>query len=1104
MNESYQYEKFHVFVCIFILIDRFYIGQIMGFITYKTNVTNPERISVKICWYWRSKDVYVHNTERRDDPRLVVCTMQTDLNKVSDIRGHCNVKLFSEIEDIESYRKGPDNFYFLNIYNIWTRRLFDIVSPNEVKNLPEPIKLYAKKYPHYLVEYGRRDDFINGKFCAKCLGWCDISDNIYDCPKCSHTYHRPCINLSYRVEYSGLKGPSAYEESEHNPRLLESPVNNLCIYCNESGREDDRMLLHPELINPMANIEPLASEIVRSPEKVSMLAPLYNELSQEKVESSTAASTVNGDDDNDFENNNIGENAGVEADGDGNQVTGEETEEELRDEENNDEPLRVKLENSSSFDSIDTYSTLNNTNVESLPPAQDSQSSKLSSASNDEMGDKAKQESRTSTIDATTTPSYPTSPKTENKDDNKHKPKPNLPKKIEYPFIYLGRNADYISMIRHGDGRLVDNSYLPSMRVGPKFHADLSFLLEDQEQVRTREPSKRIINKRAKSNEVPSSEDDANYFPSDYMKFNNPNNAAGHTVNGVNGNETDVDIVFRIPNVEARNKINEYLDKILHLLPHSVRTADIRNTDRFINKAMWKLHEYDYDYARAEETMKSIKPIDVGIVTWTDAEVNAFEELAAQYKDELNPYGKGIPTRTMKEIVEYYYKWYPTRKAAPILSKYEDNTKKSYATQSLYISGGKPLKTSSNANNLVITESLLPQSTDQGERHWQHCHNCKTINDTIWRVLIISGSTNTYCTSCGTEWLKHGYLPVIADKVKQDNVNEAEELLSKQPNRRKRVVSYESDDPSNYNDKFSDTNSNPSGYNAFKRPKFDFNTASEAYFTISDEELEEVETLVCSICQCEQLPIKSVSMLTCKDCKLSVHTYCYGSEGIKDENDFSCYRCRNMHEAKYSHNYQCIMCPIKQTKQSSAIQPTIGSNWIHSSCALWLPKLSLISSQQDKLIAGMGLIKEENYKSICSFCNQSQGACILCAECNFPSHVTCAQYAGLDLYIDLDTNEPKFHCNRHDSRPHLPFRVNFGKLSSSIGTKKMKLLPKVDVFNKDDSKSYLRYRSEKEINANSLKDYLIAKDSLYQSKNIGIGEKKAYSTGIESVCHCHE
>lgn len=157
------------------------------------------------------------------------------------------------------------------------------------------------------------------------------------------------------------------------------------------------------------------------------------------------------------------------------------------------------------------------------------------------------------------------------------------------------------------------------------------------------------------------------------------------------------------------------------------------------------------------------------------------------------------------------------------------------------------------------------------------------------------------------------------------------------------------------------------------------------------------------------------SILTCEDCKITVHASCYGVTEIpKNKKNWRCTRCTRQMLAA-----ECCLCCLR----GGALKPTTNGKWCHVVCALTLPEVKFVNIQKREPI-NVDTITVERARLKCMFCqplqnsDKSYGACIQCSNgrCTSSFHVTCAYAAGV-MFETSDWPYPVYiTCNKHNTK----------------------------------------------------------------------------------------
>ncbi|XP_066528240.1 protein Jade-1 isoform X2 [Hoplias malabaricus] len=171
--------------------------------------------------------------------------------------------------------------------------------------------------------------------------------------------------------------------------------------------------------------------------------------------------------------------------------------------------------------------------------------------------------------------------------------------------------------------------------------------------------------------------------------------------------------------------------------------------------------------------------------------------------------------------------------------------------------------------------------------------------------------------------------------------------------------------------------------------------------------IEYDEDVVCDVCQSPDGEDGN-EMVFCDKCNICVHQACYGILKVPD-GSWLCRTCALGISPK------CQLCP----KKGGAMKPTrSGSKWVHVSCALWIPEVSIGNPEKMEPITSVSQIPNNRWALICCLCKEKTGACIQCSakSCRIAFHVTCGLQFGLKMNTILtDDDEVKFKsfCPMH-------------------------------------------------------------------------------------------
>ncbi|KAL7844746.1 hypothetical protein SRHO_G00232850 [Serrasalmus rhombeus] len=187
--------------------------------------------------------------------------------------------------------------------------------------------------------------------------------------------------------------------------------------------------------------------------------------------------------------------------------------------------------------------------------------------------------------------------------------------------------------------------------------------------------------------------------------------------------------------------------------------------------------------------------------------------------------------------------------------------------------------------------------------------------------------------------------------------------------------------------------------------------------------IEYDEDVVCDVCHSPEGEDGN-EMVFCDKCNICVHQACYGILKVPQGN-WLCRTCALGVQPK------CLLCP----KRGGALKPTrSGTKWVHVSCALWIPEVSIGCPEKMEPITKVSHIPASRWALSCSLCQEHTGTCIQCSmpSCIVAFHVTCAFDHGLEMRTILAENDEvhfKSYCLEHSSVSH-PNSSNVDKFES--------------------------------------------------------------------------
>ncbi|KAJ2203048.1 putative PHD type zinc finger protein with BAH domain-containing protein, partial [Coemansia sp. RSA 520] len=126
-----------------------------------TPASSTAQLRVRLAWFQRPRDLPLTRV-RAKDMRLLVATMHTDLNPVSAIRGKCQVRHVSEISDLNAWKSQVDHYYYTQLFDRYSTRLYDIVPVSQIRNAPQEVlqKLHDT-YEFIFAETQKINDLVS-------------------------------------------------------------------------------------------------------------------------------------------------------------------------------------------------------------------------------------------------------------------------------------------------------------------------------------------------------------------------------------------------------------------------------------------------------------------------------------------------------------------------------------------------------------------------------------------------------------------------------------------------------------------------------------------------------------------------------------------------------------------------------------------------------------------------------------------------------------------------------------------------------------------------------------------------------------------------------
>ncbi|KAJ2005576.1 putative PHD type zinc finger protein with BAH domain-containing protein [Coemansia thaxteri] len=152
------------------------------------------QLRARLAWFQRPRDLPVARV-RAKDSRLLVATMHSDINPVTAIKGKCQVRHSSEIADLSAWKAKPDHYYYAQLFDRYSTRLYDIIPVSHIRNAPQDVlQKLLSTYEFIFAESMKITDLTNTRrACTICAKWCSINESL-KCSLCERNYHMQCLD----------------------------------------------------------------------------------------------------------------------------------------------------------------------------------------------------------------------------------------------------------------------------------------------------------------------------------------------------------------------------------------------------------------------------------------------------------------------------------------------------------------------------------------------------------------------------------------------------------------------------------------------------------------------------------------------------------------------------------------------------------------------------------------------------------------------------------------------------------------------------------------------------------------------------------------------
>ena len=215
--------------------DPYYLGRIMEFRTAQPGNPKSPVVSLLVNWFYRPKDIGRYS----NDPRFLFASMQSDESPLNSLRGKCQIKHRQEIGDLDEFRRQRDSFYFMQLYDRYSHRPYEMIPANAVINVPPNVKkAIDDQWKFLVVEPVRQKELTSAvKLCKRCGLYCAPEKSV-DCGVCRDTYHMTCVNPPLSRKPSRGFAWSCGPCSRAQERKLEE--RHTAVIESENGEEGDK------------------------------------------------------------------------------------------------------------------------------------------------------------------------------------------------------------------------------------------------------------------------------------------------------------------------------------------------------------------------------------------------------------------------------------------------------------------------------------------------------------------------------------------------------------------------------------------------------------------------------------------------------------------------------------------------------------------------------------------------------------------------------------------------------------------------------------------------------------------------------------------------
>ncbi|KAJ4469273.1 hypothetical protein J3R30DRAFT_3687467 [Lentinula aciculospora] len=171
------------------------IGRIMEFLkpegSSSAGFDSLPYTRVRLAWYYRPRDV---SDRPGGDSRLLLAAIYSEICDINQIRAKCFVVHRDKISDLAGWKKRPDRFYFMRLFDPYLKKEFEIMQATDVKNVPENVRnTLVERYEYVAAEREVVPDRTGAlRLCDTCTVWCASLESV-QCARCTKYFHMQCV-----------------------------------------------------------------------------------------------------------------------------------------------------------------------------------------------------------------------------------------------------------------------------------------------------------------------------------------------------------------------------------------------------------------------------------------------------------------------------------------------------------------------------------------------------------------------------------------------------------------------------------------------------------------------------------------------------------------------------------------------------------------------------------------------------------------------------------------------------------------------------------------------------------------------------------------------